>query len=364
MKKIAIVRHSLSNIGGAEKVAINIANELSKIYETHLISIFLEKDKPINFDINDEVKFTNLSIGKVRVRTAIRKYTLKLRRYLRENEIKLVFSISPLTNVLLRLATGGLDTKIVFCDHHSLEFQDGYSRKIQRYVGAKYFDKVITLTEEDRIKYPKKYNIESNKVDSIYNFMNTIHVEEEYSITSKKLITVGRFHPQKGYDYLSKVAIQVLSTYSDWEWDIYGDGDEKIKQELKVALKEAGVLSQVHFKGNVKGTENIYPGHGIYVMTSRFEGLPLVLLEAKQYGLPIVSFNCPTGPSEIVLDGENGYLVENYNVEQMSQLINQLIENDEIRVKFSQNSMLDTDKFSKEKIIQQWIDLIEKMTGE
>jgi len=133
---------------------------------------------------------------------------------------------------------------------------------------------------------------------------------------------------------------------------------------LRNELEAGGVLSQVHFKGNVKGTENIYPRHGMYVMTSRYEGLPLVLLEAKQYGLPIVSFNCPTGPSELILDGKNGYLVENYNVEQMSQLINKLIENKELRINFSKNSMLDTDKFSKEKIIQQWVELIEEMTGE
>ena len=129
-------------------------------------------------------------------------------------------------------------------------------------------------------------------------------------------------------------------------------------------LDKGGVLSRVHFKGNVKGTDNIYPGHAIYVMTSRYEGLPLVLLEAKQYGLPIVSFKCPTGPSEIILDGENGYLIENFDVKQMSQKIIELIRNDELRLRFSRNAMLDTDKFNKKRIIEQWIELIEEMTGE
>ena len=115
--------------------------------------------------------------------------------------------------------------------------------------------------------------------------------------------------------------------------------------------------------GNVRGIENIYPNHGIYVMTSRYEGLPLVLLEAKQYGLPIVSFNCPTGPSEIVLDGKNGYLIDNFDTEEMSNKICELIESEELRENFSGNSMNDTEKFSKEKILQQWIQLIEEMTG-
>lgn len=364
MKKIAIVRYCLSKVGGAEKVAINMANELSKKYDTRLISILLEEEKKINFNLNPDVTFVHLATGNIRIRTTIRKYTLKLRKYLKDENIELVFSIAPLTNIMVKLATVGLDVKIVFCDHHSLEFQDGMSRKIQRYIGAKYFDKIITLTEEDKIKYPQKYKIDSSKVDYIYNWMDAIEGVEGYNIKSKRLITVGRFHSQKGYDYLSKVAIKVLSRYPDWQWDIYGSGDEQIKQDLITELDKGGVLSRVHFKGNVKGTDNIYPDHAIYVMTSRYEGLPLVLLEAKQYGLPIVSFNCPTGPAEIVLDEENGYLIENFDINQMSQKIIELIENNELRLGFSQNAMLDTDKFNKKRITERWIELIEKMAGE
>ena len=98
-------------------------------------------------------------------------------------------------------------------------------------------------------------------------------------------------------------------------------------------------------------------------MTSRYEGLPLVLLEAKQYGLPIVSFNCPTGPSEIVIDGENGYLINDFDIEEMSNRIIELIKNEKLREDFSKNSMKDTDKFNKDKILKQWIDLIEELTG-
>ena len=162
---------------------------------------------------------------------------------------------------------------------------------------------------------------------------------------------------------MSKVAVNVLSKFPDWHWDIYGSGDDSIKEKLVEELKEGGVITQVNFMGNVKGIENIYPNHGIYVMTSRYEGLPLVLLEAKQYGLPIVSFNCPTGPSEIVLDGENGYLIDNFEIDEMSEKICKLIENEELRISFSEKSMNDTEKFSKGKILKQWIHLIEEMTG-
>ena len=254
--------------------------------------------------------------------------------------------------------------KIIFCDHHSLEFQDGVSRKIQRYIGAKFFDQIVTLTEEDKNKYPILYKINKEKVRNIYNWIEDISEKpHKYDVSSKKIVTVGRFDVQKGYDYLSKVAVSVLSSNPDWSWDIYGSGDEKIKRSLCMELSKAGVESQVSFKGNVKGTENIYPNHAMYVMTSRYEGLPLVLLEAKQYGLPIISFNCPTGPLEIVVEGENGFLIKNFDIRDMSDKINSLIKNEDLRMEFSRNSMKNTEKFKKEKILKQWINLTEEMIG-
>lgn len=363
MKKIAIVKWSIDRTDGGLKVAVNLSNELSKYYEIHLLSMIATEQ--IFFSVSKEVCYKNLSSKKLSMSKNFFQAVLKLRKYLKAHKIDVVFGVGMSMNCVGIASTLGLKTKFVSCDHtNSIVDIDTKVKKTQRFVASKFANKIITLTNQDRLNYIKKYKMNSENVDYIYNWMDSLDSVEKYNINSKKLITVGRFDYQKGFDYLSKVANLVLSKHSEWEWDIYGDGDEKIKQELRNELEVGGVLSRVHFKGNVKGTENIYPGHGMYVMTSRYEGLPLVLLEAKQYGLPIVSFNCPTGPSELVLDGENGYLVENYNVEKMSQLINQLIENDELRAKFSQNSMLDTDKYSKEKIVQQWVDLIEEMTGE
>lgn len=363
MKKIALVKWELHNSGGGEKVAINLSNELSEMYEVHLIS-FISNEK-IFFPLSNAVRYKNLSPKKISMSKNFLKAVQLLRTYIVENNIEVLFGIGVSMNTVGIASTIGLSTKFISCDHtNSIVDIDTTVKKIQRYIAAKFADKIITLTSNDRDHYIRKYKLNSQNIDFIYNWINPIEIKKESNFNSKKLITVGRFDIQKGYDYLSKVAINVLSRYPDWQWDIYGSGDEQIKQDLITDLDKGGVFSQVHFKGNVNGTDNIYPGHAIYVMTSRYEGLPLVLLEAKQYGLPIVSFNCPTGPTELVLDGKNGYLVENYNVEQMSQLINQLIESDELRARFSQNSMLDTDKFSKEKIIQQWVDLIEGMTGE
>ena len=86
----------------------------------------LEEEKKINFNLNPDVTFVHLATGNIRIRTAIRKYTLKLRKYLKDENIELVFSIAPLTNIMVKLATVGLDVKIVFCDHHSSRISRWY----------------------------------------------------------------------------------------------------------------------------------------------------------------------------------------------------------------------------------------------
>ena len=348
-KKICFVKWVVNEAGGGLKVAVNLANELQEKYEVHLVSVFSTED--VFFELNNNVHYQSLSKEKLSMSRDFLKAVKLLRSYIVENDISILFGIGITMNAVGVVGTLGLKTKFVSCDHtNSISDNRTLVQKIQRYIGAFSSSKIIALTEKDRLNY-------------IYNWINSIDEEKKYNLDSKKLITVGRFHQQKGYDYLSKVAIKVLSRYPDWQWDIYGSGNDQIKQYLITELDKGGVLSRVHFKGNVKGTDNIYPDHAIYVMTSRYEGLPLVLLEAKQYGLPIVSFNCPTGPAEIVLDKENGYLVDDYDINYMSEKIFTLIENENLRAQFAEKSMKDTEKFSKKKIIKQWEDLIEGMIG-
>ncbi|MGX7112354.1 glycosyltransferase family 4 protein [Gemella cuniculi] len=365
MRKICLVKWSLNTTGGGEKVAISLANELSKTYHVHLVGGITKKED-IFYNLNKKIRYYNLFDEKIKLSINLYKVIRKMKAYFIKNDIDLVFGIGTSSNVILSLSTLGIKTKAVLCDHTNLMGDNNSkSQKVQRYIGSKLADKIITLTNQDREQYIKKYKLLNSKVNYIYNWIEQTNLQSiKYNSDSKKLITVGRFDNQKGYDFLGKVATQVLSKYPGWQWDIYGIGEESIKNKLVQELEKNNVLSQVNFMGTVKGTENIYPNHAIYVMTSRYEGLPLVLLEAKQYGLPIVSFKCPTGPSEIVLDKENGYLIDNYDVDKMSEKIIKLIENKELRESFSNNSMKDTEKFDKDKILKQWIDLIEELVGE
>ena len=163
--------------------------------------------------------------------------------------------------------------------------------------------------------------------------------------------------PVKGYENLVSIAKNVFNRYPDWTWDIYGNGETY--NSIKTLIDKNGLKDKLILKGINSNIYNIYKEYAMFVLTSYYEGLPMVLLEAKANNLPVVSFDCPTGPKEIIENGENGFLISCYNNNEMSKKICELIENPKLREKFSKNSCNKIYKFSKDKILLQWIDLIE-----
>lgn len=353
MKKIVLLKWTFDNVDGGEKVAVNLANELANYNDVYLVS--LNSSKLPFYPVSDKVHYVNLGSGRKRIRDGFLSNIIKLRKFIISNNIDIIFSIGVSTNLFMLLSSIFLGVKTVFCEHTNTKFRaPGRIHLLQRYLGAKYSTKIITLTKEDRENYINEYGVPEDKVDCIYNWIDATVVNEVYDPSIKRILTVGRFTFQKGYDLLAIIASKIYHKYPDWVWDIYGDGSLEIKEKLKD-------IPNIRLKGIVKGTENIFPGHSIYVMTSYFEGFPLVLLEAKQFKLPIVSFNCPTGPAEIIRNNENGFLVENYDVDLMFEQISKLIEDSEKRKIFSNNAMLDVDKFSKDEIIKVWLKLVEDL---
>ena len=358
-KKICIVKWILDDSGGGERVAVSLANELTKKYEVHLIGI-TTKESDLFFKINSQVKYSNFFDHRVRLSKNILKISKLLKKYFIDNEIEVAFGIGITANIFLSLAGIGTQTKVVLCDHtNSITDNSELSQKVQRYVGTKLADKIITLTQEDRENYIKKHGVSDERICYIYNWKEAALSDVSYNNKSTKIVTVGRFDSQKGYDYLVQVAKKVLSEKSDWTWEIYGSGNQDEVDKIKELIKENNLQDKLLIKGLEKNQDLIYGDKGIYVMTSRYEGLPLVLLEAQQYNLPIVSFSCPTGPNEIVEDGVNGYLVECYDTDKLSQKLLELMENEVLRQSFSEHAKDNMDKFDKDKILKQWIELIE-----
>lgn len=224
-------------------------------------------------------------------------------------------------------------------------FQEYYLKK---------YDKVIVLTYEDLKKWKLK------NIDVIYNFTSIVF-EEKAELTNKKIISVGRIDPQKGYNLLVEAWKYVIEENSGWSLDIVGDGSDFLY--IKEKIKKLGLEGSINLKGATPNIKEEYLNASMYVMSSKYEGFPLVLLEAATCGLPLVSFKCESGPADIIKDGETGFLVKENDVLELASKISLLAKDDKMRKKFGEVGRKDSkERFNKEKIMHQWINLFEKLS--
>ena len=360
-KKIGILRYDLDAVGGAEKAAIELANALADEYDVHLIAVVGTR-APF-FTLDERVKYTRLLDGKFNIAKSLFPGSRKLRRYLKEMRIDVLISAGISSNPFMAMATVGLNLTKVFCEHGNQKQNPTKLSRLNRWAGVLTADKIVTLTNEDLEHYKKAYPYRNDKdLLVIPNWIYEVPDNVSYDVHSQKLLTVGRFSPVKGYDMLAKVIVPVLQANPDWQWDIYGDGDSDIKSTFEQVLVEADIQEQVHFKGNVTGAEHIYPGHALCVMTSYYEGLPLVLLEASTYKIPCVSFKTVTGPKDIIVDQVNGCLVDNFDTEQMAIQLQQLMNDPQRRILMSEKTDITTEKFSRSTVLRQWHALLQSVT--
>ncbi len=363
MKKISVclLKYDMTEKSGGDRVAANLANELSEFFQVHLVSINGKGEKPY-FSVSDSVIYAPLLDGHERIRKTLLKGAKALKRYLKEHKIDLIMSIGGNVNFFMWYAARKNAAKQVFCEHINLTSAlEDKSNALLRLIGVKTVDKIITLTEEDKQCYIEHYNLEETLVDCIPNWIDPQLLENEttYDAASKKIITVGRLCEQKGLDYLVEIAKTVFDRYKDWQWDIWGDGPDR--EALEELIANSGLSGNLHLKGTTSNLYSLYPEYSLYAMTSRSEGLPMVLLEAKSCNLPIVSFDCPTGPSEIVEEGVSGYLVETFDTESFADKVIELIENEDLRKSFAMHAKDNTAKFKKEEIVRRWVELINNL---
>lgn len=359
IRKICFIDFDMSVTGGVEQVTARLANELSKYYEVHLISVS-QKGRKAAFDLNDSIQYRVFFKSDARLRDYIVGNLSRLRKYLKANKIDVAILMGNYPGIVSIFVKPFVKTKFVFCDHGALMNQ--WEQKDVRYIRlitSKLADKTITLTKQSMNAYIKKFHLKKDKVDYIYNWTELPDKEIEYNSQSKKILSVGRFGKEKGYDMLLEVAQRIFVADSDWEWHIYGDGETF--QEVTALSKEKGLERKLVFHGNCPNVSEKYKDYAMLVLTSYREGLPLVLLEGKSSKLPMVSFDISTGPDEIIEPGVNGYLIEPYNTGVMAEKIIDLMENDALRKQFSDMAYQGIEKFEKELILQKWIALIEKL---
>lgn len=359
MKKIAFLVRDVSKIGGAERVACNIANALVDYYEVYIISI-THRFGEVPYELDSRIHCIFLNGDKnYRLRELVIYSWKKLRRILKNEAIDILFSMGSYSGLVGAIDTIALKTKIYFCDHGVLinEIKDKQitlARKIASFLS----DYTVVLTKHSVNDYRKIFKTPEKKLIQIYNWVDdkVFEFAEPYDKSSNKIISVGRISEEKGFDMLVEVAKELKKLNSNWQWDVYGDGPQF--DEIKEKIQEYGLENNVFLKGQENFIYDKYGGYAMLVSTSYTESFGLALVEAKANHLPIVSFDVLTGPAEIISNDENGFLIEAYDIKKMAQKINELLENKELRIEFSQNATKNLEKFDKQKILQQWIELI------
>lgn len=359
MKKICFLGFSLFTIGGAQRVTISLANDLSESYETHIISI-CEIPKENKFYVNDNVRVCSFGMNQdFRAKQAIR-LLFKIRKYLKQNKIDILFVAGSLPIPLVSILRFFLKIKIVFCEHENLRGRDKKSL-LFRQIASKISDKIVVLTNSTLEDYIDITKINRDKLVLIYNYIDESLLTDftQYNAKSKKIISVGRLSPEKGFDMAIDVAKLVFEKHPDWQWHVYGEGSERSKLESKI--NNLSLENEFILKGETSDVINKYSDYALYVLPSYREGFAVVLIEAKAKNLPIVSFECDSGPSEIINNNIDGYLIPCYDKAKMAEKICELIENPEKRLKFSSKAKDNIQKFTKQNILHKWKKLIESV---
>ncbi|MCI9419686.1 MAG: glycosyltransferase family 4 protein [Eubacterium sp.] len=367
MKKIGFVNFDMSVRGGGQQVLCNIANALAgdeadERYEVYVISLTHEKGV-CTYSLDPCIHYHNILPGRRRIREVVMGAGKEFRAYCLEQGIELLFYVAVYAGFCGGVIGRRLKMPKIFCDHGSLlsQWDDKVSRTLRRF-GRKYADRTVVLTKQSETAYYEKFRCKPGEIMTIYNWLddNILKHAGSYEVESKKILTAGRFSPEKGMDLLVDVAVALRKKTHDFVWEVYGEGE--MFDGIQKRIREEGLQENVKLLGLTDRMETCYQGHCMYVLTSYREGLPLVLLEAKANHLPIVSFDIVSGPAEIIQDGIDGILVPPYDTEKMAEEIYGLLMDKGRRIEMSQHCSDNQGEFAKEKILDQWKALIEEMT--
>ncbi len=381
--RIAYVYTTLSTMGGTDRVLVTKANYFAEHcgYEVYIITDS-QAGRPDVFPLSPKVKRIDLGLdfseqyrhgllGRTWVYfTLMPQYKRKLKETLTDLKPDIVLTaLGREMDFLTSLHDGSLKVgeshvaKHFARNFHLMEARGfpykqvaHYWRKKQERAVSK-LDALVLLTEHDAESWAPI--IQSTVIPNPVTIDTPLGKSD---CTSKRIISVGRYEEQKGYDMLIPAWALVSRHHPDWQLDLYGEGT--LVDALNRQIQEAGVSETMHLHAPVKNIADKYTESSFYVMSSRFEGFGLVLVEAMQCGLPCVSFNCPHGPSDIIRNGEDGLLVENGSVTELAKAIEFMIDHEEIRQEMGRKALINSMRYAPDRVMKLWTDLFERLLTE
>ena len=362
---ICFLVSTLSSVGGTGRVTANIANRMCVDHRVHVVGIYGGPGSLPAFELDNRVVRLNLLGKEKRIRELMSELYGPLKRYIKDNSIDVVFLVGNYQGTIALPVMLTSSAKFVFCDHGALMNQwDCKDIRVMRRLCSVFSDATVTLTEQSRLDYIERFRTPAHKVYAIPNWIPNNQVKEpsNYSADSKKIIWAGRIDPEKGVDFLVEIASKVLPQHPDWTWDAYGKSVvSESATDWQSIINNKGLAGRLNLMGSVSDLVDRYTDYSICTLTSYREGLPMSLLEAKAKALPLVSFDVQTGPNEIIDDEEDGFLVACYDCEEYARKLGQLMDSQQMRQNFSENSRRKLGDFSEDRIYEKWLNLIDAL---
>ncbi len=356
-KKIAFVIASLSS-GGAERVISNLSNELIDKFE--IVIITFSKSTPF-YDLDKRIKvigcLNSINQSSSIFQSLKLNYILTKRIYqiLKKEHINLVIGFITSANILSTLASKMHRIPCIISERNNplIENVPRFWVILRKFVYPM-ADKIVLQTRGIKKIYEtkidsRKINILPNPISSKLSQLRDANVEKENLI-----LTVGRLDKNKCQEEL----IHAFSSIESGNWRLLIIGEGNNKQVLKTLIEHLNLTDKIKIISNVQHIDEYYNKASVFVFTSKTEGFPNALLEAMHFGLPCISSDCDFGPSDLIDDGINGFLVPLNNDGILKERLSQLINNEDLRKIFSCKAKRSTEKYKSNLAISQWEKLI------
>ena len=372
--KIVYCISGLFNSGGMERVLTNKVNYLVSVGVDVIVVTTDQRGRKPFFPISQEVELYDLAINydSNNGRNFLNKiccYPVKQWKH-RKRLKKLLLNVKP--DIVISMFCNDVSfiagikdgSKKVLEIHFSRFKRLQYNRKgLWRLTDlwrsrldmcwVKKFDRFVVLTSEDCEDWGNLSNI------IVIPNAKTSFKDSKATLQNKKAIAVGRYTYQKGFDMLLTAWKTVSMSHPDWQLELIGNGE--LREELMSQIETLGLKEVVNLKNATTDILSEYVNASLLVMPSRYEGLPMVLLEAMSVGLPVVAFECKCGPKDIIENGVNGVLVSPNDVEELGLRIIQMIDSPSMRKKIGCKAVERSQSYTQECIMARWIDLFKTL---